>query len=68
MVEDDPHRLCKVELKVAVLESEGRGNAMALTLARDLTAAESRKTMWMMSTVIGWLLAIAAIAFAVIRK
>jgi hypothetical protein len=68
MTEDDPHRLCKVELKVAVLESEGRGNAMALTLARDLTAAESRKTMWMMSTVIGWLLAIAAIAFAVIRK
>jgi hypothetical protein len=68
MNEEDPHRLCKVELKVAVLESESRGKDTALNLARDLTAAESKKTMWMMSTVVGWLLAIAAIAFSVIRK
>ena len=59
MNESSPHRLCKVELDVAVLKSESKGNATALILARDLTAAESRKTMWMLSTAIGWLLAIA---------
>jgi|HubBroStandDraft_2_1064218.scaffolds.fasta_scaffold00006_40 hypothetical protein len=66
--EDDPHRLCKVELKVAVIESEAKGTAQALVLARSLAAAESLKMALIMSAVVGWLIAIGGILFGVLRR
>jgi hypothetical protein len=66
MSEDD-HALCKVKLDVAVLNTESKANALALVLARDLAAAESIKTMLLVSTAIGWLIAIALGAFAFLR-
>lgn len=64
---EEDHALCQVKLDVAVLNTESKANALALVLARDLAAAESVKTMLLVSTAIGWLIAIALGAFAFLR-
>lgn len=57
-MEDDIHRLCKTELKVAVLEERGVATAMALVLAEKLAAADKKTLISMMLAVIGWALAL----------
>jgi hypothetical protein len=58
---EDPHRICKTELKLAILETEAKFTAQALVLARNQAAAESLKMGLIISTIVGWALAIGAI-------
>jgi len=56
---DDPHRICRNEKDIAVLEERGKATAMALVLAEKLAAADKKLIFAMLFGIMGWTLLIA---------
>jgi hypothetical protein len=65
MMDDDPHRICRAELTVAVLDERGKATAMALVLAEKLAAADKKLIFAILFGIVGWVF---AIGFAVIQS
>jgi hypothetical protein len=57
MTEDDPHRICRLETKNAVVEERQAATAMALVLAEKLQAADRKFIITLLTAAIGWVFA-----------